>query len=122
MQVFQNSGCRVSSTSPTRLDILVQGVNFRAVESFPVVNVHDMDIEWCSESAALTVTADGHPQTVKARSVIIHEPMPHLYQALPLARFDEKARRFWYRVFRLVRIPGGRHLLKLVSRRRRDRP
>jgi hypothetical protein len=40
---------------------------------------------------------------------------------LPLVSFDDKARRFWRRVFRLVRIPGGRHLLGVLARRNRDR-
>ena len=39
----------------------------------------------------------------------------------PLAGLDEKARRFWRRVFRLVRIPGGRHLLGVLARRSRGR-
>jgi len=34
----------------------------------------------------------------------------------PLASIDADARRFWHRVFRLVRIPGGRYLLKLLTR------
>jgi len=44
-----------------------------------------------------------------------------LYAALPLAQFDRRARRFWRRVFLLVRIPGGRSLLGMltyVSRKR----
>jgi hypothetical protein len=38
---------------------------------------------------------------------------------LPLASIDADARRFWRRVFRLVRIPGGRYLLKVLTRARR---
>jgi hypothetical protein len=41
--------------------------------------------------------------------------LPKLYEALPLARFDAKARRFWGRVFWLVRMPGGRSLLKYFA-------
>ncbi len=39
----------------------------------------------------------------------------HLYDSLPLVKFDADARRFWRRVFGLVRIPGGRYLLKFLS-------
>jgi hypothetical protein len=39
-----------------------------------------------------------------------------LYESLPLVSIDANARRFWRRVFRLVRIPGGRFLLKLLTR------
>jgi hypothetical protein len=53
------------------------------------------------------------------RGAIVHEPLPKLYAELPLAGFDERARRFWRRVFRLVRIPGGRHLLGVLARRPR---
>ena len=35
---------------------------------------------------------------------------------LPLAQFDQKAKRFWGRVFRLMRIPGGRYLLRFLAR------
>jgi hypothetical protein len=38
----------------------------------------------------------------------------HLYESLPLVSIDADARRFWRRVFRLVRIPGGRFLLKIL--------
>ena len=51
-----------------------------------------------------------------ATSAIVHEPLGHLYESLPLVKFDAKARRFWRRVFRLVRIPGGRYLLKFLAR------
>jgi len=57
---------------------------------------------------------------LKTRNAIIHEPLTRLYEGLPLASFDPAARRFWRRVFRLVRIPGGRHLLRFIARRSRD--
>jgi hypothetical protein len=34
-----------------------------------------------------------------------------------LAEFDAGARVFWKRVFRLLRIPGGRYLLGWITRR-----
>jgi hypothetical protein len=52
---------------------------------------------------------------------IVHEPLAQLYEGLPLARTDPKSRRFWRRVFWLVRIPGGRLLLAAVARRTRAR-
>jgi len=59
----------------------------------------------------LRMTSAEQVRSVKARSAIVHEPLPRLYEALPLVSLDAKARRFWRRVFRLVRIPGGRYLL-----------
>jgi hypothetical protein len=67
------------------------------------------------------MTSAEQPRTVKARSAIVHEPLAHLYDAFPLAGLDAKARRFWRRVFRLVRIPGGRYLLGVLAHRTRDR-
>jgi hypothetical protein len=57
--------------------------------------------------------------SVCAASAIVHEPLERLYESLPLASIDADARRFWRRVFRLVRIPGGRYLLKVLTRARR---
>jgi hypothetical protein len=54
-------------------------------------------------------------------SVFIHTPKTRLYENLPLASFDRDAQRFWKRVFRLIRIPGGRLLLGAITRRRRGR-
>jgi hypothetical protein len=45
----------------------------------------------------------------------VHEPLQDLYEGLPLASIDADARRFWRRVFRLVRLPGGRYLLRLLT-------
>jgi hypothetical protein len=39
-----------------------------------------------------------------------------------LADFDARARRFWRRVFVLVRIPGGRRLLGMLARASRNSP
>ena len=58
----------------------------------------------------------------QAKSAIVHEPLPFLYEALPLASVDAKHRRFWRSIFRIVRIPGGRYLLGVLARRRRDSP
>ncbi len=69
----------------------------------------------------LTMTSAEQPRTVRAQSVIVHEPLARLYEALPLVTLDAKARRFWRRVFRLVRIPGGRYLLGALARLPRER-
>jgi hypothetical protein len=39
-----------------------------------------------------------------------------LYDSLPLADFDRSAQRFWNRVFRVMRLPGGRFLLRFLAR------
>ena len=58
----------------------------------------------------------------KCGGAVLHEPQMQLYSALPLAQFDAKAQRFWRRIFRLLRIPGGRIVLRWIARRRRAGP
>jgi hypothetical protein len=52
-----------------------------------------------------------------ARTAIIHEPRPRLYDGLPLVVLDDTARRFWSRVFFIARVPGGRRLLRWIAQR-----
>jgi hypothetical protein len=80
--------------------------------------VADIDIEWRAEVVVLTMTCNERRRSFKPLSAIVHEPLPQLYEAMPLASLDAKARRFWRRVFRLVRIPGGRYLVGILGRRR----
>ncbi len=90
-------------------------------ESSRALEVRDIDIEWRADSVWLRFIADGRSMAVQAQGAIVHEPLPRLYAALPLARLEEPGRRFWRRVFRLVRIPGGRYLLGVLARRSRGR-
>ena len=112
---------RLSRSEPGRIDVFVLGATPRATEWLGARSVRDLDIEWRADCALLGSTADANPATVTLQGAIVHEPLPQLYAALPLAGFDERARRFWRRVFRLVRIPGGRHLLGVLARRSRGR-
>jgi hypothetical protein len=103
------------------IDVFLRGTESGAAEVFRSPFVRDIDIEWRAETVVLTMTAAEQLRTVKAQSAIVHEPLARLYDALPLVSLDAKARRFWRRVFRLVRIPGGRYLLGVLSHRTRDR-
>ncbi len=58
---------------------------------------------------------------VAAGAVFLHEPAGPLYAGLPLPAFTSGMRRFWQRVFLLVRLPGGRRLVAWLARRRRGR-
>jgi hypothetical protein len=78
-------------------------------------------IEWSDGGATLSLELPGGSQVVRAGSVIVHEPQERLFDSLALPKFDAKGRRFWRRVFTLVRIPGGRYLLGALARRARDR-
>jgi hypothetical protein len=112
---------RLSRSDPQRTEVFVLAADSQASDCFRAPDLSDIDIVWRADAVSLTMTSNGRSKTVKTQSAIVHEPLPHLYAALPLAGFDEKARRFWRRVFRLVRIPGGRHLLGVLARSSRGR-
>jgi hypothetical protein len=112
---------QLSRAGSPPLEVRVRGSDPAAADAFQRVHVEDVSIEWRPDAAVLRVTSEGRQLTLKMRSALVHEPLAQLYQALPLAGFDAKARRFWRRVFRLVRVPGGRFLLGILARRSRDR-
>jgi hypothetical protein len=112
---------RLSRAGPEQIDVILQGADLRAAEVLREQEVADVDIEWQAEAVALTVTSGGRRRNFQTRGAIVHQPLARLYEALPLAALDAKARRFWRRVFALVRIPGGRHLLLAMARRNRAR-
>jgi hypothetical protein len=118
---------RLSRDEPAPVDIFLRGADLGTAEAFRTISVSDIDIEWRDEAerrdeaVELTLTSTERRRSIKTRSAIVHEPLGHLYEVLPLVEFDARARRFWRRVFRLVRIPGGRHLLGILARRTRGR-
>jgi hypothetical protein len=112
---------RLSRSEAEPIEVFLRGAEPGAAEAFRPRVVGNIDIEWRTETVLLTVTSAEQPRTVRAQSVIVHEPLGRLYEALPLVTLDPKARRFWRRVFRLVRIPGGRHLLGVLARLPRQR-
>jgi len=101
------------------IDVFLRGTESGAAEALRSALVRDIDIEWRTETVVLTMTSAEQRKSVEAQSAIVHEPLARLYEALPLVSLDAKARRFWRRVFRLVRIPGGRYLLGALARRTR---
>jgi hypothetical protein len=112
---------RLSRSQPVPIEVYLRVADAEAAEAFRLPTVSDIEIEWSAATVVLTMTSAARRRTIKAQGAIVHEPLIDLYAALPLASFDEKARRFWRRVFRLVRIPGGRYLLKVLARRTRGR-
>lgn len=99
-------------------EVLLQGTD----AEFPAgAVVAKLGVAWLDDGVEITLTAGNGVRAFKAASAIIHEPKAQLYESLPLAGFDADARKFWKRVFRLIRIPGGRHLLGCIARRKRGR-
>jgi len=112
---------RLSRSEAAPIDVFLRDTEPGAAEVLRLQAVRDIDIEWRAETVVLNMASADLTRTVRAQSVIVHEPLARLYEALPLVTLDAKARRFWRRVFRLVRIPGGRYLLGALARLPRER-
>jgi hypothetical protein len=100
-------------------EIYLTGTEPKASASLRGADASAVAFEWRDAGVLVTLTTARGAAALQARNAIIHEPLTNLYAGLPLASLDEAARRFWRRVFRLVRIPGGRYLLGLIARRSR---
>jgi hypothetical protein len=107
---------RLACGYPLPIDVILRGAQPQAEEALLAPEAEYLDIEWYAETVVLTMTSAGRKRSINARSALLHEPLAHLYDALPLAAVDEKMRGFWRRVFRLIRIPGGRYLLGVLAR------
>jgi hypothetical protein len=111
-----NGAWQLDSAAPHETSVYVHKAEQNAAQAFGTQTIAALNIEWQVGAAQLSFTSEGRPATVKAAGVIVHEPLISLYDALPLASIDAPARLFWRRVFRLMRIPGGRFLLGLLRR------
>ena len=113
---------RLSSAGPPRIDVHLSGVEWPPDGGVPLdgAPLDRIDIHWHGGGGAeLTLTQGGSMRRLNARSAFVLEPQPDLYRTLPLAVFGPQSRTFWKRIFRLVRIPGGRLLLQYIARRAR---
>lgn len=114
---------QLSSGPEGGIDIVLRGTDSQARTALSGLCASKALIAWQRNGdrngASVTLTTADGTRRVRARTAILHEPVARLYDRLPLVRLDEAARRFWRRVFWLVRIPGGRRLLGLVARRSR---
>lgn len=119
-QDLHDGAWRLSRTD-LKLDVFLRGVDSRAGDTLRLCAISDIDIEWREAAVDLWLISASRRHSIQAQSAVVHEPLERLYDALPLAKFDAKAQHFWRRVFRLVRIPGGRFLLGVLARRSRGR-
>jgi hypothetical protein len=115
-----NGAWQLSSPAPHEINVFLRDAERGAERSFGTGPLIDLGIEWHAERVLLTFMSEDKVASVEAANAIVHEPLDQLYERLPLISIDANARRFWRRVFRLVRIPGGRYLLKLLGRSRRQ--
>jgi hypothetical protein len=108
---------QLSSAAAGGIDIILRGTDSEARAALQGISASKAVLVWQRNGALVTLTAAGGTRQIRARTAIVHEPRAQLYDGLPLVRLDDAGRRFWRRVFWLVRIPGGRRLLGLVARR-----
>jgi len=109
----------LTSNPGTEFEVQVHLTGSHSVQDMQDRRIERVTIEWTTNAASVVVTGNGWSETLAVTSASIHEAKPLLYGSLPLAGFDRRARRFWGRVFVLMRLPGGRSLLKWIARRRR---
>ena len=110
---------RLTTGLPGGGEVYLGGTEPAAASVLAAASPSVVTIRWNWDGALVTLTGGASLRTVKAKTAILHEPLARLYEGLPLVTLDDRARRFWRRVFWLVRIPGGRRLLGLVARRSR---
>jgi hypothetical protein len=113
-QDLKNGAWQLTRAAPHDMQVFLRDAEHGAARAFGELPIVDLGIEWHADRALLTFMSGDRVATVKATTVIVHEPLGRLYESLPLVSIDADARRFWRRVFRLVRIPGGRFLLKIL--------
>jgi hypothetical protein len=109
-----NGAWQLTRAAPHELQVFLREAEHGAVRAFGNTTIVDLGIEWHAARVLLTFMSGDRVATVEAATAIVHEPLGHLYESLPLVNIDADARRFWRRVFRLVRIPGGRLLLRIL--------
>jgi hypothetical protein len=102
-------------------EILLRGTGADAAAVFRDGVISSVALEWRADGVRVALTGEKGIRVVRAQTALVHEPQPRLYDSLPLAAFDADAQRFWQRVFAVMRLPGGRHLLRFLARRRRPR-
>jgi hypothetical protein len=103
-------------------ELFLEGVRAEDGEHLQGKVFASLGLEWHADEVSVTLAGVTGVRHLSASSAVLHEPQPRLYEALPLAVFDAGAKRFWNRVFSLLRIPGGRHLLRFIAASRRPVP
>lgn len=106
-------------TTQTGVEVLLTGTGADSTDILQGPGFDTLVLEWLADSVRVTTRGAQGVRSLVTSSVLIHEPRPKLYEVLPLAGFDAAAQRFWRRIFGLMRIPGGRYLLRFIARRGR---
>ena len=112
---------QLTAEAPDGARVYLRGAGPEASKLLADMRISALEFEWRTDGVMVSVTGTDGIRHFKSESVLVHEPKTRLYVSLPLASFDADAQRFWKRVFRLIRIPGGRLLLGVIARRRGGR-
>ena len=83
--------------------------------------IDEAEVRWEPLAPRVGLVAAGTRVELHPAAAFAHEPLPGLYANLPLATLDARTRRFWRRIFLLVRVPGASALLRYIARRARAR-
>jgi hypothetical protein len=118
-QHLGNGAWELTTLAANPVQIHLQITGSSAADALQDPGLQRLDFDWRDSGVAVTLNRAVGSVAFKARTVILHDPKARLYESLPLAGFDADAQRFWKRVFRLMRIPGGRLLLGVMARRNR---
>lgn len=110
---------QVKAATPAGIEVYLQGADNDAAAVLKDRHLTRLGVEWRVEGVVVSVTGASGFRYFKSRAAVIHEPQPRLYASLPLAVYNAAARRFWRRIFWLIRIPGGRLMLAYIAKRRR---
>lgn len=111
---------RLGQSQPSTVEVYLRGAEARAARVLSTAHrLHEVGLEWHDGRVLLTFSLDGRIESLTASAMFVHEPLPAVLHALPLATYDRAQRRFWQRVFWVVRLPGGRRLLQWMARRGR---
>ena len=112
---------QLTAEIPDGAHVYLHGTGPEASKLLEDMRIAALEFEWRPDGVMVRLTGAHGVRQFKSDSVFVHEPKSRLYDSLPLASFDADAQRFWKRVFRLMRIPGGRLALGAIARRRRGR-
>jgi len=119
LHTVSNDCWRIDNLAPPHESLWLRGVDARAAPMPP--RFDRLTVVWQPDGRiALTLANGAEALTVGASCALLHEPRERLYDSLPLPAYTSRTARFWRRVFRLVRIPGGRLLLSWLARRSRS--
>ncbi len=114
-----NSGLwQLTAATPDGATVYLHGAGAEAANLLAGARITALEFAWRPDGVMVRMTGAEGVRHFKSESVFIHDPKTLLYENLPLASFDANAQRFWRRVFRLMRVPGGRLLLGAIARRR----